>query len=110
VCHVRDTEETVRTWLTAALASDDEVLRDVAPAGADPAHGWASEHVGEAWTAFSRRRDETVTLLGGLRREEWRRSARDARGEHVTIDDIVTLTLVHDDHHTAEVARVLGSA
>jgi hypothetical protein len=109
VCHVRETETTITTWLATVLDKNGATLCDVTAVGSDSAQAWADDHVGDAWTTFSRRRDETVSLLGGLARADWQRSAMNARGDRVTIDDIVMLTLAHDAHHLTEIARVLGA-
>jgi hypothetical protein len=108
VCHLRDAEEHLSGWIRMILAMDDPVL--VTTGTADR---WAEErqygrhHVGAAWDAFGRRRDETLDLLRGLPDEAWRRAGRHERRGRMTVDDIVALMAWHDDNHLDQVKRAL---
>ncbi len=108
VCHLRDAEEHLSGWIRMILAMDDPVLVQTGTADR-----WAEErqyarhHVGAAWDAFGRRRDETLDVLRGLSAEAWERAGRHERRGRMTVDDLVALMAWHDDNHLDQVKRAL---
>jgi hypothetical protein len=108
VCHLRDAEEHLSSWMRAMLANDDPVLVQTGTADR-----WADErqytrhHVGAAWQAFSQRRDETLDLLCGLDPAAWRRAGRHPTRGRLTVDALVALMAWHDDNHLDQVKRAL---
>jgi hypothetical protein len=65
------------------------------------------QHAGEAWNAFSRRRDDVAARLRRLDGTKWSRAGRDAQRGPVTIADLVMSFLRHDDEHLDQIARAL---
>jgi hypothetical protein len=108
VCHMRDAEEAVTVRLRMLLDMDAPALLD-----AGPADRWADErqyarqHAGEAWNAFSRRRDETLAVLRGLRASAWQRAGIHRGRGRVTIEGLARLMLQHDDNHLDQLRRAL---
>jgi len=108
VCHFRDAEEHLSSWMQLILAMDDPALIEPGTAAR-----WAEDrqyqrhHAGAAWDAFSRRRDETLELLRGLSPAQWERSGHHRRRQRMTIDDLVSLMTWHDDNHLDQLARAL---
>ena len=108
VCHLRDAEEHLSGWIRMILAMDDPVL--VTTGTADrwvEERQYARHHVGAAWDAFGRRRDETLDLLRGLPAEAWARAGRHERRGRMTVDDLIALMAWHDDNHLDQVKRAL---
>src|SRR5205807_8169810 len=96
------------TWLTSMGTTDDPPLgwtddRDVAVQGRRE----SQSHVGEAWNAFSGRRDETLALLTGLTPPQWGRPGHHERRGRVTLEQIVGYLTWHDDNHLDQMARAL---
>ena len=108
VCHLRDAEEHLAGWMQMVLLMDEPVL--VQPSTADR---WAEDrqyrrhHVGAAWDAFSRRRDETLALLRGVRADGWQRGGVHRRRGGMTTDDLLNLMAWHDDNHLDQITRAL---
>jgi hypothetical protein len=108
VCHVRDAEEHLSGWIRQILSLDEPPLLQTGTADR-----WADErqyhrqHAGEAWNAFSRRRDETLELLQALEPAQWQRGGRHARLGRLTVDDVVSLIAWHDDNHLDQARRAL---
>ncbi len=108
VCHLRDAEEHLAGWIQMLLAMDEPPLLEISSADRwveDRQYG--RQHVGEAWNALGRRRDETLALLQGLSAEQWKREGHHARRGRMTIEDLATLMAWHDDNHLDQVARAL---
>ncbi|PYM15002.1 MAG: hypothetical protein DMD81_16345 [Candidatus Rokuibacteriota bacterium] len=108
VCHLRDAEEHLARWMQMILSMDEPVL--VQPSTADR---WAEDrqyrrhHVGAAWDAFSRRRDETLALLRDVPPDAWRRAGRHRRRGKLRLDDLLNLMAWHDDNHLDQITRAL---
>jgi len=108
VCHLRDAEEHLSGWIRMVLAMDDPMLVQTGTADR-----WAEErqyarhHIGAAWDAFGRRRDETLELLRGLAPQAWGRAGHHDRRGRMTVDDLVALMAWHDDNHLDQVKRAL---
>jgi hypothetical protein len=109
VCHLRDAEEHLAGWMRAVMEMDEPPLL---PAGT--ADRWADErqyarqHTGEAWNAFSRRRDETLAFLRAVEAAHWGRGGRHARRGRLTLDGLVALMAWHDDNHLDQLRRALA--
>jgi hypothetical protein len=108
VCHFRDAEEHLSGWMEQMLAMDEPPLLQTGTADR-----WAGErqyarqHAGEAWNAFSRRRDETLEMLARLDDTQWARGGTHARLGRVTLDDLLSVLAWHDDNHLDQVKRAL---
>lgn len=108
VCHLRDSEELFMTRFQTLLAVDGPPMVEVGPADR-----WAEErqyhrhHAGEAWDAWSRRRDETLELLARLEPDAWARSGTHPRRGRLTIEDFVSLMVSHDDNHLDQARRAI---
>ena len=108
VCHLRDAEEHVGDWARLMLAMEEPVLIE----GAGAAR-WAEDrqyhrhHVGAAWDAFVKRRDETVALLKSLTPSQRARGGRPRTRGRLTLDDIASLLAWHDDNHVDQLRRAL---
>ncbi|MBI1736864.1 MAG: DinB family protein [Candidatus Rokubacteria bacterium] len=108
VCHLRDAEEHLSGWMRLVLAVEEPPLLTTGTADR-----WAEErqyhrqHAGDAWNAFSRRRDETLELVPGLDETRWTRAGRHARWGRVTVDDLLSLMAWHDDNHLDQIRRAL---
>jgi hypothetical protein len=108
ICHLRDAEEHLLGWIRLVLALDEPPLVETGTAGR-----WAEErqyhrqHAGDAWSAFSARRDDTLALLQSLDEAGWTRAGRHARWGRVTVDDLVSLMAWHDDDHVDQMTRAL---
>ena len=108
VCHLRDAEEHLSGWVTIILTMDEPVLVE-----AGTAERWAEDrqyarhHAGAAWDAFSRRRDETLALFGGLAPAQWERGGHHRRRGRMTVDDLLSLMTWHDDNHLDQLRRAL---
>jgi hypothetical protein len=108
VCHLRDAEERLATWIEQVLVMDEPVLVE----GSSPDR-WAADrqyarhHAGQAWEAFSARRDDTLALVRGLRPREWARAGRHPHRGRTTVDDLVTMAAWHDDLHLDQIRRAL---
>ena len=108
VCHLRDAEEHLGNWIRAVLDHDDPVLVETSTADRwAEDRQYARHHVGAAWQAFSRRRDETLDLLRGLGPAAWRRSGRHPRRGRLSVDALVALIVWHDENHLDQVARAV---
>ncbi len=108
VCHLRDAEEHLRGWIESAIVMDEPVLVETSTADRW-AHDrqYARQHVGAAWDAFGRRRDETLALLRALAPEQWRRGGVHARDGRMTVDDLLNVIAWHDDDHVDQLRRAL---
>ena len=108
VCHFRDAEEHLSGWMKQALSMDEPPLLQTGTADR-----WAEErqyhrqHAGDAWNAFSRRRDETLELLQHLDDASWERAGVHPRIGRVTIDDFLSLIVWHDENHLDQIRRAL---
>jgi len=108
VCHLRDAEEHLSGWMRLVLLLDDPPLLRTGTADR-----WAEErqydrqHAGEAWNAFSRRRDETLELLQAVDDAGWGRAGVHPKLGRVTIDELVAMLAWHDDNHLDQVKRAL---
>jgi hypothetical protein len=108
VCHLRDAEEHLSGWMTLALTLEEPPLIQTGTADR-----WAVErqyhrhHAGEAWNAFSRRRDDTLALLEPLDDARWARGGQHARLGRLTVDDLVSLMVWHDENHLDQLKRAL---
>src|SRR2546425_10981342 len=66
---------------------------------------WAEERqylrndVAAALTAFRKRREESLVLLGALTQAQWEQIGRASCRERITIDDFVTVMAGHDANH-----------
>jgi hypothetical protein len=108
VCHLRDAEEHLGTWIRTVLAMDDPVLVETATADREAAERqYVRQHAGAAWDAFGHRRDETLALLRALDASAWARAGRHARRGRVTVGDLVALMAWHDEAHLDQVKRAL---
>ncbi|MBI2217826.1 MAG: DinB family protein [Candidatus Rokubacteria bacterium] len=108
VCHLRDAEETVMVRLRTLLDMDEPPILDVGPADRWAAERqYARQHAGEAWNAFSRRRDETLEVLRALSSAQWQRAGMAPRRTRVTIEDFTRVMLRHDDNHLQQIRRAL---
>ena len=108
VCHLRDAEEHLGTWVTLVLTNDDPVLVEAGTAArwADDRQ-YARHHAGAAWDAFGRRRDETLELFRGLTPAQWQRSGRHQRGSRMSVDRLLSLMAWHDENHLDQLRRAL---
>jgi len=74
---------------------------------------WAEERqylrndVAAALTAFRKRREESLVLLGALTQAQWERGGVHATRGRITIDDFVTVMAGHDDNHLDQLRRAL---
>ena len=108
VCHLRDAEEHLARWMEQVLTMDEPPLLQTGTA-----ERWAEErqyahqHAGDAWSAFGRRRDETLALLPPSDDARWARGGVHARLGRVTLDDLVALMAWHDDNHLDQIKRAL---
>lgn len=66
--------------------------------------------VGEALTAFRRRREETLAHLATLSPEQWRRGGIHPRRGRLTPADLVSDLARHDDNHLDQLRRALQVA
>jgi DinB family protein len=108
VCHLRDAEAHLCGFIRTVLADDDPELVETATADQwAEERGYARDHAGTAWQAFSQRRDETLELLRGLDAAAWTRAGRHARRGSLSVDGLVALMAWHDDNHLDQVARAL---
>jgi hypothetical protein len=108
VCHLRDAEETFMARLRALLDMDEPPILDVGPGDRWAAERqYARQHAGDAWNAFSRRRDETLEVLRALGSREWQRAGIVRRRARVTIEDVTRVMLHHDENHLHQVRRAL---
>jgi hypothetical protein len=109
VCHLRDTEELFKARFDLIVAEDNPAL-SFDPATPDR---WAEERqylrhdVQQALAHFRRRREESLTFLGTLTLEQWKRGGTHATRRRITIDDFVTVMAGHDDNHLAQLKRAL---
>ena len=110
VCALRDAEEHFAGWIGLVLSVDEPPL-----VSTGTAKRWAEErqyhrqHAGEAWNAFSGRRDETLELLGRLDERAWVRAGQHVRWGRVTVDDLVSLIAWHDDSRLDQIKGALGA-
>jgi len=108
VCHLRDLEESFHERVGLILTSDEPCFPTTNP------NRWAEERqylrndAHAAAQAFARRRAHTLTLLHGIRSDDWSRAGRqlDSRGRR-TVDDFLTLMAWHDENHLAQLMRAL---
>jgi hypothetical protein len=109
VCHFRDAEEHLDSWMQLMLVMDDPALIEPGTAAR-----WAQDrqyqrhHAGAAWDAFSRRRDETLERLRGLAPEQWERTGHHEGRQRMSINDLVSLMAWHDENHLEQAARALN--
>ena len=104
VCHLRDVEERealARWGIGGAIGhplDPDRWAEERQYARHDPA---------EALAAFVRRRRETITLLGGLTADQWRRGGiHQARGR-MEMGEWVASLAGHDDNHLEQIKTPL---
>jgi hypothetical protein len=108
VCHLRDAEEHLRSWVTLILTMDEPVLLE--PSTADrwaEDRQYARHHAGAAWDAFGRSRDETLALFASLTPEQWQRGGRHRRRGRMTIDLLLSLMAWHDENHLDQLRHAL---
>jgi hypothetical protein len=127
VCHLRDVEELFQLRFHTIVALDDPVIlvfgadaAQLAPwqiGGAirhplDPDR-WAEDRqyrrhdVAAALSAFRRRRDEVLTLLGGLTDAQWARRGVHLHRGALPLDAWAANLAAHDDNHLAQLRRAL---
>ncbi|OLB00402.1 MAG: hypothetical protein AUH09_03685 [Candidatus Rokubacteria bacterium 13_2_20CM_70_12] len=100
----------VRGQSEAALARRPDPKLSFDPATPDR---WAEERqylrndVAAALTAFRKRREESLVLLGALTQAQWERGGVHATRGRITIDDFVTVMAGHDDNHLDQLRRAL---
>jgi len=108
LCHLRDTEESFAARLETIMAMNDAKLLPTAP------DRWAEERqylrcdAGEALSAFSQRRQETLAFLMTLQGDQWQRRGLHATRGLVTIDDLLAMIAWHDDNHLDQLTRALA--
>ena len=108
VCHLRDAEEHLSGWMQHVVVMDEPPLVQTSTADRwAEERQYARQHAGEAWNAFSRRRDETLAMLEGLEETQWSRGGHTRRLGRVTLDDLVSLLAWHDDNHLDQIKRAL---
>ena len=108
VAHLRDADEQLAYWIDLILANDaSPPLVRSAPDPIAEERQYRRQHAGEAWNAFSRRRDDVAARLRRLDGTKWSRAGRDAQRGPVTIADLVMSFLRHDDEHLDQIARAL---
>jgi DinB family protein len=107
VCHLRDLEELHAERIERMLATDEPVLIEVDTERWIEERQYQRQHVGEAWDAFARTRDQTLARLRALDRSAWRRTGVHPSRGRLAIDDLVSMIAWHDDHHLAELRRAL---
>jgi len=127
VCHLRDMEELFilrfrtmlafhePTFLVMAEMPPDPISWGILPGDALPLNPdrWAEERqylsndIRLALTAFHRRREETLVLLGRLTPEQWQRGSVHVTLGRMTFGDWIALIAAHDDKHLAQLRRAL---
>ena len=108
ICHVRDTEEFFLNRFQMILTFDEPKF---SPADSER---WAVERqylrndVGEALTAFRKRRQETLQFLKELRPDQWERGCIHAIRGRMTLRDYFNLLAGHDRNHLDQIKRALS--
>lgn len=107
ICHLRDTEESFMARLDVIMAMDEPKLVGVNPdRWADERQYLRNDATG-ALAAFRKRREETLVFLRALRPEQWKRSGIHATRGRMTVNDILSLVVWHDDNHLDQLTRAL---
>lgn len=127
VCHLRDIEELCILRFHTMLATDDPAVFVVGAPPKDPERWGIGGEVPfpldpERWTddrqysrqdahealgAFRRRRKETLTLLGRLSPEQWKRGSIHPAHGRVTFEEWTAGMAGHDDNHMNQLKRAL---
>ncbi|MBI1736863.1 MAG: DinB family protein [Candidatus Rokubacteria bacterium] len=109
-CHLRDTEELFQGRFQLILEMNEPKMPSLDPTTPDR---WAEERqylrndTAEVVTAFRKRRDETLAMLGTLTPEQLKRAGIHPTRGRMTVEDFVTLIAWHDDNHLDQLRRAL---
>ena len=107
LCHLAEAEVDVhQRRLRAILERDDPFLSASAPPGPDMIPGY--DDGWRAMRAFHERRHETISLLSGLRAEDWQRRARHSIFGLTTLLEMAHFTAQHDRLHITQLCQTLG--
>jgi hypothetical protein len=108
VCHLRDTEEMFNTRFEqiVAMDTDPRLIGPTADRMAEERQYLRNDAV-EALTAFRKRRQETLELLGKLTSAQWDKGGIHPVRGRITIDGFLTLMAWHDDNHLDQLQRAL---
>jgi len=107
ICHMRDIEESFMARFQAMLAMEEPKFLPVEPDRWAVERQYLRNDAREALTAFRKRRSESLTLLRGLRKEQWERGGLHATRGRMTVTDFVGLMAWHDDNHLDQLKRAL---
>ncbi len=110
LCHLRDTEELFMGRFQLMLELDEPKLPSLDPTTPDR---WAEERqylrneVNGVLAAFRKRREETLSSLGKLTPDQWKRGGVHPTRGRMSVDDFLTLMAWHDDNHLDQLTRAL---
>jgi|SRR5437870_4879966 len=108
VCHLRDVEEFYLERIKIMLMNDEPRLVVLDP------DRWAQERqyrrhdIGDALSAFRRRREETLEFLASMPGDQWSRSAIHPILGWITVAKIVRAMARHDETHLDQLRRALA--
>src|SRR5262245_4363305 len=124
VCHLRDSEELFLLRLEMIAALDEPVipaaglgdrgLNLTADGRAAAPERWARDRqylrhdAAAALATFRERRGDVVAHLTGLTPDQWARGGLHTRRGRITVADIATDMLAHDDDHLTQLRRALS--
>jgi DinB superfamily len=109
ICHLRDNEEWFLERMKLVLSMDEPRFVATNPDRWAAERQYLTNDAAAALAAFTRRRRETLDLLGGLGSSDWRRAGvhADSRGRR-TIDEFLSVMAWHDDNHLDQLRRALA--
>jgi DinB superfamily len=108
ICHLRDNEEWFLERMKLVLSMDEPRFVATNPDRWAEERQYLTNDAVLALAAFTRRRRETLDVLGGLGPNDWRRAGvhADSRGRR-TIDEFLSVMAWHDDNHLDQLRRAL---
>jgi DinB superfamily len=109
ICHLRDNEEWFLERMKLILLMDEPRFVATNPDRWADERQYLTNDARLALAAFTRRRGETLDVLGRLGADDWRRAGvhADSRGRR-TIDEFLSVMAWHDDNHLDQLRRALA--
>jgi hypothetical protein len=109
LAHFRDDEFLcMRLSLERMLAEVDPLLHFVDGADWEPGRNRARDRKDVLLGDFALQRQASLSILNGLRTEEWARTGRTGVGRVLTIEELVQRWVRHDAEHVGQLETAIG--